>query len=209
MSKLSPDSSKFFRFIATPSWRGISMLNLMSELQESQFRLNNPKSEFAQHFDAMLKSYGYQTDALDSLPTEFWQFRIEGILHELRRREEIKTKYGTPAHPYVIQAIKEAIPIADVLEKYTEVYLYQGKWTFRCRLHGEDKIPSGVIYPDEKRWWCFGCSTGGDVVDALQVYGRMDIRQAIRELCAMAGLEPQLVPQKPKENQEPKVIDAV
>ena len=135
----------------------------------------------------------------------FCETRLAAIIKELHRREDIKARYGQPAHPHVIQALKETIPIADILERYTEVfYSNRDQWKFRCNLHGEDRTPSGVICNNEKRWYCYGCNVGGDIIDALQIYGRMDIREAIRELCSIAGLEPQLIPQKPKENQEPQ-----
>ncbi len=38
-----------------------------------------------------------------------------------------------------------------------------------CPLPGHDeKSPSFVCYPDQGTWWCFGCDSGGDVIDLWQ-----------------------------------------
>lgn len=41
-------------------------------------------------------------------------------------------------------------------------------WKGHCPLH-EGKDPSFTVYPEEKRWRCYGaCSTGGDVINLAQ-----------------------------------------
>jgi len=93
-----------------------------------------------------------------------------GILKEIKRRRAIAYDPRVNTDREIIQAIKDRIAIADVLEWYTDVfYASRDQGKFRCTLHGEDKNPSGVIYRTEARWWCFGCNKGGDVFDALSI----------------------------------------
>jgi len=121
----------------------------------------------------------------------FYREMASAARGEILRRREIKFTPG-PTDPEIFSAIRQAVRVADVLERYTEV-LYSDRKTFkfRCQLHGDgqDKTPAGVVYRDEARWWCFACNRGGDVVDALERYGGMSKGEAIRELCRMAGIE--------------------
>lgn len=113
---------------------------------------------------------------------------LEDLNNELERREGINTKYIKAPDRDIVKAVKEAIRLEDVIEWYTEVFYAKDRWKFRCTLHGEDKEPSGVIYPTQK-WWCFGCNQGGDVFDAVQAFERVDLPQAIRKLATYVGVE--------------------
>ena len=65
------------------------------------------------------------------------------------------------------EAIREAVPIEEVARRYTDLEPLGGRawFTGRCPLPDhDDKYPSFYIYPPG-RWWCYGCSRGGDVVD--------------------------------------------
>lgn len=67
-------------------------------------------------------------------------------------------------------AVREVIPVEEVARRYTGLRPYGGKAWFigRCPLPDhEDRTPSFYVYPGEigSRWWCYGCSRGGDVVD--------------------------------------------
>jgi DNA primase len=65
------------------------------------------------------------------------------------------------------EAVREAVPIEEVARRHTKLEPLGGQawFTGRCPLPDhEDKTPSFYIYPPG-RWWCYGCSRGGDVVD--------------------------------------------
>jgi len=59
------------------------------------------------------------------------------------------------------------VPIEEVARRYTKLESFGGKawFTGRCALPDhEGKTASFYIYPPG-RYWCYGCSRGGDVVD--------------------------------------------
>jgi DNA primase len=65
------------------------------------------------------------------------------------------------------EAVREAVPVGEVARRYTDLEPFGGKawFTGHCPLPDhEDRTPSFYIYPPG-RWWCYGCSRGGDVVD--------------------------------------------
>lgn len=118
--------------------------------------------------------------------------RIKAINNEIARRETLTFQGIHKVNEHVIQAIKESLGeqgLIDVLAWYVKVFFERGKWTFQCTLHGADKDPSGVIYPRELRWWCFGCGAGGDAFDAVQAFERVDLITAIKKLARYTGIE--------------------
>jgi len=69
------------------------------------------------------------------------------------------------------KTVKAVVPIEDVARRYTELRPLGGKAWFdgRCPLPDhDDHNPSFYIYPP-RRWRCYGCDRGGDVID-LEFY---------------------------------------
>ena len=54
---------------------------------------------------------------------------------------------------------------------------------YRCTVHGEDKQPSGMLYLDRGRYYCFACGHGGDVFQLMNDFPpNLDFVHAVREL---------------------------
>jgi hypothetical protein len=129
----------------------------------------------------------------------FWlQANVDSIQHELQRRQQLSFSGGTP-RPTAIAAMKAKLGwrgLIDVLGEYTQVLCEGGRYQFRCGLHGDgyDAHPSGTIDKNTARWRCWACNKGGDVLDALVVYGKMPISDAITWLARYTGLDPDPFP---------------
>ncbi len=90
------------------------------------------------------------------------------------------------------EAVREALPIAEVASRYTALTpLGGGAWfTGRCALPDhEDKTPSFYVYPPG-RYWCYGCDRGGDVID-LEFFcgGYGELWEAMVSLAVEFGIE--------------------
>jgi len=118
---------------------------------------------------------------------------------EIQRRRDLKYSGVQSTNSEIIQTIKNAINIEDVLAWYTDVFLNKKVWKYRCTLHGQDNHPSGVIYPNEGRFHCFVCQKHGDVFDAVQFFERVDLPRAIAKLAQHLGLDTKPII-KPKTN---------
>jgi DNA primase len=84
--------------------------------------------------------------------------------HKIIQASPQETSYGFRK---CCEAVRDAAPIEEVARRYTKLEPFAGKpwFTGRCPLPDhEDKRPSFYIYPP-RRWWCYGCNRGGDVVD--------------------------------------------
>lgn len=77
---------------------------------------------------------------------------------------------GTYGFRKSCEAVRKAVPVDEIARRYTELERYGGRAWFmgRCPLPDhEDRTASFYVYPNEigSRWWCYGCSRGGDMVD--------------------------------------------
>ena len=83
-----------------------------------------------------------------------------------------------------ITALKRRHPLGDVVEA-AGVEL-RGRGRVRqglCPFH-EETEGSFTVYADTQRFYCFGCSAGGDVLDFIQRTDGVDLPEAIRRLGA-------------------------
>ena len=182
-------------FLMPKSFRGTTTSRLVYEIQDAQATIERLGYDTTPSWTSTKGMYRDE-ECTDPF---FWQEYIKCLQAEIERRRKKQYDLKSIIHTNneIIQAIKEAVPIQDVLEWYTQVFLHQRKWTFRCTLHGQDRTPSGVIYPDEKRWHCFGCNRGGDVFDVVQAFERVELGKAIAKLARHAGLNTKpLIPKR-------------
>ena len=52
----------------------------------------------------------------------------------------------------------------------------------KCMLHAE-QTGSFKVYKKENKWHCFGCSTGGDVIDLVGRIQNLSFKEAVEKLC--------------------------
>lgn len=98
--------------------------------------------------------------------------------------------------PNLIQEIKNHADIIEVLRMYTEIEEENGKFKYHCTLHGEDRHASGVVYTDTNKAWCFVCDRGGDVIDIVELFGKMGKRSAILFLADYYGVNDRILPDR-------------
>lgn len=80
-----------------------------------------------------------------------------------------------------IRALKERMDISDIIGRYIPLQKCGPRFKGKCPFH-PDKTPSLTVFPNEGRWWCFGCNEGGDVIEFVQRINRFTFREAITEL---------------------------
>lgn len=60
-------------------------------------------------------------------------------------------------------------------------------WKGLCPFHTE-KTPSFNVMPDEARWYCYGCSEGGDLIDFIRRIDGLDFVEAVEALARRTGI---------------------
>ena len=87
------------------------------------------------------------------------------------------------AHATVdIAELKARNPLGDAVEAVG--IALRGKGRVRqgvCPFHQEAE-GSFTVYSDSERFWCFGCGSGGDVLDFVQIMEGLTLPEAIRRL---------------------------
>ena len=79
-----------------------------------------------------------------------------------------------------IEQVKRTNPIADVIASHGVALRPQGgRLSGRCPFH-KDASPSLTVYPETASFYCFGCGTGGDVIDFVRRTGGLGFREAIQ-----------------------------
>ena len=78
-----------------------------------------------------------------------------------------------------IEAIKQCADIVTVVENYA-VKLKKAGHDFKglCPFHKE-KTPSFIVYPEEKRYHCYGCQADGDVIGFVMKIENCDFKSAV------------------------------
>jgi len=89
----------------------------------------------------------------------------------------------------VIELIREKLDIVEVVREYVPSLKRAGRnYKANCPFHNE-KTPSFTVNPDKKIFFCFGCSTGGDIFKFVMDIEGLTFPEAARKLALKAGVE--------------------
>ncbi len=86
-----------------------------------------------------------------------------------------------------VDEIKQKLNIVDVINRYLPLKKRGRNHIACCPFHGE-KTPSFTVSEELQIFKCFGCGKSGDIFTFLQEYERIDFREALTELAALAGI---------------------
>lgn len=81
-----------------------------------------------------------------------------------------------------VPAIRQSYPVGTVAGAVMHLRPKQGELVGCCPFH-KDRSPSFYVFADGKRWHCFGCNATGDVLDFVQRYYSLSMREAAEHLC--------------------------
>ncbi len=83
--------------------------------------------------------------------------------------------------------IKDAANIVDIVGEVVELRRSGSGLMGRCPFHNE-KTGSFHVSPDKRRFKCFGCGEGGDVLDFVQKFHGLEFMDALRLLADRYGI---------------------
>ncbi len=93
-----------------------------------------------------------------------------------------------------LQHLKTAVPLVAVAEQQGRKLIKRGKdYVLLCPFH-QEKTPSMVLSPEKNLYHCFGCNTGGSVLDWVMKTERLSLRRAAEHLRGMLGNNPAVAP---------------
>lgn len=88
-----------------------------------------------------------------------------------------------------IELIKSKLDIVEVVSSYVpELKRAGANYKANCPFHSE-KSPSFMVNPSLQIYKCFGCGKGGDVINFIQEFLRIDFPEALKVSAERAGVE--------------------
>ena len=87
-----------------------------------------------------------------------------------------------------IDEIKSKNNIQDVISKYVKLTPKGSNLIGLCPFHNE-KTPSFTVYPKKDSFYCFGCGTGGDVIEFTRLVEKVDYISAVKLLAERSGVK--------------------
>jgi DNA primase len=87
----------------------------------------------------------------------------------------------------VIEEIRSRVDPVEVIGRRVELRKAGTSFSAPCPFHA-DRTPSFRVFPDSKRFKCFGCGARGDVFEFLRRFEGKDFRTVVRELASEVGV---------------------
>ena len=98
-----------------------------------------------------------------------------------------QTKPSVRIPAEVINSVKNTIDIVEYISSQQDVTLKGKNYHAHCPFCGTSDAL--VVYPETKSFYCFSCTTGGDVITYLMKTKDLDYKSAVSELASLAGIE--------------------
>ena len=77
-----------------------------------------------------------------------------------------------------IERVRDLSDIVDVISQYVQLIRKGNNFFGLCPFHSE-KTPSFSIAPDKGIFHCFGCGKGGNSINFLMEYEKIDFMDAV------------------------------
>ena len=176
----NPEDRKLLQLLTDINLRGVQSSDIVCEIQDVQERIENETSDEMKYY---------------------YRCIFNRLLNELERRTRLNDTGVRKTNIEIIQTIKDRIRIDTVMAWYTDVYVRNNNYNYRCPLCG-DKNPSGKLYMQEDKFHCFQCQAHGDIFDCVQLCERVELIDAIKKLANYIGLEIKPFDKKPTDIDE-------
>ena len=87
----------------------------------------------------------------------------------------------------IIDQINETADIVDIVSQRVDLQKRGKDYFGLCPFHSE-KTPSFSVAPDKGIFHCFGCGKGGNSINFLMEYEKIDFIDAVKDLANQLGI---------------------
>ncbi|HMB94568.1 MAG TPA: DNA primase, partial [Tepidisphaeraceae bacterium] len=105
-------------------------------------------------------------------------------------------------------SVLQAIDIVELIGQTVKLKRRGAKFLGLCPFHSE-KTPSFTVDPSKQFFHCFGCKTGGNVIDFVMKRDRLEFVEALQQLARQAGIDlPRFGVNKQNTSERQTLLDA-
>ena len=87
----------------------------------------------------------------------------------------------------ILNQFHNKIKLSEYLNKYLDLIPRGNSFVARCPFHKE-KTPSFSINDEKGLFYCFGCGTGGNILNFISKYKNCTFRESLQEITSIAGI---------------------
>ncbi|MCY2933329.1 MAG: DNA primase [Planctomycetota bacterium] len=87
----------------------------------------------------------------------------------------------------IIRQLKETVDIVSLIGQYLQLHRIGNRFKALCPFH-DDKNPSMEVNPQRQSYKCWSCGAGGDCIEFVRQYERVEFPEAIRILADRVGI---------------------
>lgn len=86
-----------------------------------------------------------------------------------------------------LNSMADKVDIVDLISQTDELHRKGDKYFICCPFHNNDDTPSLCVYPDENRWYCFGCGAGSSVYDWIRLRDQVSFGKAVEKVAELTN----------------------
>ena len=87
----------------------------------------------------------------------------------------------------ILNQFYNKIKLSEYLSKYLDLIPRGNSFVARCPFHKE-KTPSFSINDEKGLFYCFGCGTGGNIINFISKYKNCTFKESLEEIAGAAGI---------------------
>jgi hypothetical protein len=116
---------------------------------------------------------------------DYWCWYRDTIEQAITIKQQTQPKPIVKPGHIDIETLKQHADIVAAIESYG-VKLRKSGRNFKglCPFHKE-KTPSFMVYPQENRYYCFGCQSNGDIFSLVMQMENLTFREAVARVSAL------------------------
>ena len=104
--------------------------------------------------------------------------------------------------------LKNSIDIVDIISNYIELKKAGANFKANCPFHGES-TPSFVVSPIKQIYHCFGCGCGGDAIEFVKEYEKLNYPEALEKIASIMNFSLSYTQGSSDHNETRRILEQV
>jgi len=106
------------------------------------------------------------------------------------------------------EQLKNSIDIVDIISNYIELKKAGANFKANCPFHGE-KTASFVVSPAKQIFHCFGCGIGGDSIEFVKEYEKLNYPEALEKIASLMNFSLSYTKGSSNHNETRRILEQI